>query len=86
MLTSLQYTYVSSGEELPGQREIVVTASDGVYSDSLSLFVDVVVVNDNPPVLSFGGLDTAVFVEGSTSPVPIGKGSANHELNKENSA
>ena len=73
VLASLRYTYVSSGEELPGQREIAVTASDGIFSDSLTLLVDVVIVNDNPPILSFGGPDTALFVEGSTSPVPIGK-------------
>ena len=63
---------MTDGEELPGQREIIVTASDGVFTDSLSLLVDVVIVNDNAPDLTFGGRDTATFVEGSASPSPIG--------------
>lgn len=72
LLDSLRYTYVTDGEEVPGQREIVVTASDGVFTDSLSLFVDVVIVNNNAPGLSFGGRDIATFVEGAASPSPIG--------------
>ncbi len=63
---------MTSGEELPGRREIVLVASDGVYSDTVSLFVDVVIVNNNPPDLSFEGRDTAIFVEGSALASPIG--------------
>ena len=61
------------GEELPGQREIRVTASDGVYTAYISLLVNVEIVNDNPPVLVFGGADTANFTEGVSAPVAIGK-------------
>lgn len=63
---------MTGGEELPGQREIVVTAYDGVFSDSVSLFVDVVILNDNAPELSFGGRNTAVVVEKDTIISPIG--------------
>lgn len=63
---------MTSEEELPGQREIIITASDGLFTDTISLYIEVEVLNNNAPELSFEGRDTASFVEGTTSPVPIG--------------
>ena len=71
LLNSLRYSYLTDNEELPGQRQIIVTASDGIYTDSLSVFIDVQILNNNSPQLSLGGRDTANFVEGAVS-VPIG--------------
>ena len=71
MLRSLRYSYVTSSEELPGLREITIVASDGIYSATISVFVDVRILNNNSPGLSFVGQDSVNFIEGS-SPLPIG--------------
>ena len=73
LLESLRYTYVTSGEELPGLREVRITASDGVFTAYTVLIVNVTIANDNAPTLSLQGRETATFVEGATSPAPIGK-------------
>lgn len=72
VLSTLRYTYVTSGEELPGQREISIMASDGVTSDLITLTMDVVILNNNSPQLTLAGRQTASFVENATSPAPIG--------------
>ena len=60
-------------EELPGDRQILISASDSSSTDSVSLTVTVQILNNNAPVITLQGNDTAVFVEGSTLPYPIGK-------------
>lgn len=60
-------------EELPGDRQILISASDSSSMASLTLTVNVRIINNNAPVLTLQGNDTAVFVEGSTQPYPIGK-------------
>lgn len=59
-------------EEIVGTREILVTASDGIYTSNVSIMVDVMILNNNPPNIFFGGVSTADFVEGSTEPLRIG--------------
>ncbi len=70
---SLRYTYTAPGEEVPGVRQVIITASDGDFTASAVVMVRVVILNNNPPVISLEGQSTAVFVEGSTPPLPIGK-------------
>lgn len=60
-------------EELPGDRHIVISASDRSSTPSFTLTVNVQIINNNAPVITLQGDDTAVFVEGSTLPYPIGK-------------
>lgn len=72
LLRSLRYSYSNGDEELPGVRQITISASDGVFTDSTLLLVTVRILNDNAPVITFGGSDTAVFMEGSQDPLPIG--------------
>ena len=59
-------------EELPGDRQIIVSASDSSSTATLTLTVSVQILNNNAPLISLQGDDTAVFVEASTSPYPIG--------------
>lgn len=72
MLSTLRYSYVTDDEELPGLRKVIITASDGVYTDTLSIYVNVVIENNNPPELSFDGNRRARFIEGSARPLRIG--------------
>lgn len=60
-------------EELPGDRQIAISASDSSSTVSVNLIVNIVILNDNAPVITLQGNDTSVFVEGSTLPYPIGK-------------
>lgn len=53
-------------------RYVTVTASDGVFSDSVTVMVTVVVLNNNPPVIVFSGESSTLFVEGMTQSLPIG--------------
>ena len=62
-------------EELPGDREIIISASDSSSTASITLTVSVEIVNNNPPVIILQGDSMAIFVEGSTLPYPIGKSS-----------
>lgn len=75
MLTTLTYSYVSDMEELPGDRQIIISASDSSSTASLTLTVSVEILNNNPPVIMLQGDSMAIFVEGSTLPYPIGMSS-----------
>ena len=50
-----------------------ITASDGTMEDTLTIAIDVQILNNNLPVLSFGGLSSAIFVEGSIIPLAVGQ-------------
>ena len=60
-------------EELPGDRQIIISASDSSSTASITLTVNVQIINNNGPVITLTGNNTAVFVEGSTLPYDIGK-------------
>lgn len=60
-------------EELPGDRQILISASDSSSTVSVGLTVSVEILNNNAPMITLQGNDTAVFVEGSTLPYDIGK-------------
>lgn len=72
VVSSLRYTYTATVEEIPGVRQVTITASDGDFTASVVVMVQVVILNNNPPVISLEGPVSAVFVEGSTLPLPIG--------------
>lgn len=72
MLNTLVYSYVTNMEEIQGIREILVTASDGVFTSNISIMVDVMILNNNPPSIFFDGVNSARFVEGSMGPLNIG--------------
>lgn len=59
-------------EELPGDRQILISASDTLSTASLTLTVNVQIINNNAPEITLQGSDTAVFMEGRTQPYPIG--------------
>ena len=68
------YSYFTSDmEELPGDRQINISASDSSSTVSVSLTVSVEIINNNAPMITLQGNDTSVFVEGSTLPYDIGK-------------
>lgn len=68
------YSYFTSDmEELPGDRQILISASDSSSTVSVSLTVSVEILNNNAPMITLQGNDTSVFVEGSTLPYDIGK-------------
>ena len=75
MLATLTYSYISDMEELPGDRQIIISASDSSSTASLTLTVSVEILNNNPPVMILQGDSMAIFVEGSTLPYPIGMSS-----------
>jgi len=50
-----------------------MTASDGIFTSIVSILVDVMILNNNPPTLFFSLANTATFEEGSTELLPIGK-------------
>ena len=60
-------------EELPGDRQILISASDSSSTVSINLTVSIEILNNNAPMIMLQGNDTSVFVEGSTLPYPIGK-------------
>ena len=60
-------------EELPGDRQILISASDSSSTVSVSLTVSIEILNNNAPMITLQGNDTSVFVEGSTLPYDIGK-------------
>ena len=59
-------------EELPGDRQVIITASDASSTATATLTVSVQIFNNNPPMIMFQGDDTAVFVEGRATPYPVG--------------
>ena len=71
-LTSLAYSYITNMEELPGDRQIIISASDKSSTASVTLTVNVNILNNNPPMVMLRGDDTALFVEGRQEPYPIG--------------
>ena len=50
-----------------------ITASDGTYEASITITVDVQILNDNPPVITLAR-STAVFVENASSSFPLAIG------------
>ena len=68
------YSYFTSDmEELPGDRQINISASDSSSTVLVSLTVSIEILNNNAPMITLQGNDTSVFVEGSTLPYDIGK-------------
>uniref|UniRef100_A0A1X7V4J9 Cadherin domain-containing protein n=1 Tax=Amphimedon queenslandica TaxID=400682 RepID=A0A1X7V4J9_AMPQE len=77
ILDSLSYSYttINDSEPLPGPRELTITATNGAFpSSSVSTIINVIPINNNPPMLSFGGNTEAVFTEaaGSATVLPVG--------------
>lgn len=57
---------------MPGERLINITVSDGVFSSSAVIFINVVALNNNPPQITFSGNSNISFIEGQTSGIPLG--------------
>ena len=55
-----------------GERFIKITVSDGASQSSIVITIDVQILNNNPPEISFAGSSNVSFVEGSTVPLAIG--------------
>ena len=74
LLSSLSYSYTLSGDEEPvrGERLVKITTSDGVFQSSIIITIDVVIVNNNPPQVTFAGSTNISFTEGATVPVSLG--------------
>ena len=51
---------------------MTITVSDGRYSATLTLTVNVQILNNRAPQLSFLGPSVAMFVENSSQPLPVG--------------
>ena len=63
-------------EPLPGERVITITVADGRFpSVNLDLFVEVTIINNNPPVLQFVGPADVTYTENTGSPVQLPVGS-----------
>lgn len=72
-MESLRYNYATSSEFVGGERVIRITASDGTSEATLEITVDVQILNNNPPLLTFNGQSLATFVDGSSMPLEIGQ-------------
>ena len=74
LLSTLTYTYIVPENEEPemGERFIIITVSDGASQSSIVITVNVEILNNNPPEISFAGSSNVSFMEGSTVPLPIG--------------
>lgn len=77
LLRSLTYSYLSNNlEPLPGERVITIAVADGRFpSVNLDLFIEVSIINNNPPVLQFAGPATVTYTENIGSPVQLPVGS-----------
>lgn len=75
LLSSLTYSYSAQGnEEIErGERFIKITISDGLLQFSIIITVEVVIINDNAPEITFAGSSNTSFMEGA--PVPLALGS-----------
>lgn len=72
-MESLRYNYATSSEFVSGERVIRVTASDGTNETTLAITVDVQILNNNPPLLTFDGQRLATFIDGSSMPLEVGR-------------
>ncbi len=57
---------------MPGDRVVTITATDEDFQANISLTITVVVLNNNPPNVSFGGDSRLVYLEGSAVSLPVG--------------
>ena len=60
---------------MPGPRELTITATNGAFpSASVSAVINVQPINNNPPVLRFGGRIEVVYAEthGASAVLPVG--------------
>ena len=60
---------------MPGPRELTITATNGAFSPaSVSAVISVQPINNNPPVLRFGGRNEVVYAEthGASAVLPVG--------------
>lgn len=75
-LHSLAYFYVTNNTEpLPGERVVTITVADGQFSPvTFDLFIEVIVINNNAPVLHFAGAASVTYTERAGSPeqLPVG--------------
>ena len=75
-MSSLSYTYLTNDEPLPGERNITITASDGMLPPvSLQLIIEVQILNNNAPQMSFAGKTTVTYNETDESSAVLAVGS-----------
>lgn len=66
---------------MPGPRELTITATNGAFPpSSVSTIINVIPINNNPPLLSFGGTAEAVYTEAAGSATVLLIGAINQPL------
>ena len=69
ILMSLLYVNTNP-EPQPGSLTAQITVSDGLFTDTVDITISITIVNDNPPVVTLGGLNanfSTTFTENSQS-------------------
>ena len=75
-MSSLSYAYLTDDEPLPGERNITITASNGEFPPvSLQLIIEVQILNNNAPQMSFAGKTTVTYNETDESSTVLAVGS-----------
>ena len=74
LLNSLSYSYSLPEDEEPvaGERRVMIIISDGFFQSAIIISVDVIILNNNPPEISFSGSSNISFTEETAAPVALG--------------
>lgn len=63
-------------EPTPGERYLTITASDYTHSPvSVQLIIDILILNNNPPIISFAGKSAVTYNETAGGNIPLVVGS-----------
>ena len=50
---------------------MIITASDGAFESSITIYITVEIINNNQPIITLS-TSTVTFIENSVTPLPIG--------------